>query len=85
MKLRERIAPKKRGRPPGVKNKPEALEKQIAHWEAEPRTPQVDFKELCQKLQNALSLAYVELDALRQKTQLDRQAIIIEYLESRIK
>jgi hypothetical protein len=32
-----------------------------------------------------LSLAYVELDALKQKTQLDRQAIIIEYLESRIK
>ena len=45
----------------------------------------VDFKELCQKLQNALSLAYVEIDFLRQKTQLDRQAIIIEYLESRVK
>jgi len=76
---------KKRGRPLGIKNKPKALEKQIAHWSAEPRTTPVDFKELAQKLQNALSLAYVELDALRQKTQLDRQAIIIEYLESRVK
>jgi deoxyadenosine/deoxycytidine kinase len=44
-----------------------------------------DLKDLCQKLQNALSLAYVEIDFLRQKTHLDRQSIIIEYLESRIK
>ena len=76
---------KKRGRPAGVKNKPKALEKQIAHWDAEPRTPPVDFKELAQKLQNALAKSYVEIDLLRQKTQLDRQAIIIEYLESRVK
>ena len=76
---------KKRGRPAGVTNKPKALEKQIAHWDAEPRTPPVDFKELAQKLQNALAKSYVEIDLLRQKTQLDRQAIIIEYLESRVK
>jgi hypothetical protein len=76
---------RKRGRPAGVKNKPKALEKQIAHWDAEPRTTPVDFKELAQKLQNALAKSYVEIDLLRQKTQLDRQAIIIEYLESRVK
>jgi hypothetical protein len=76
---------RKRGRPAGVKNKPKALEKQIAHWDAEPRTTPVDFKELAQKLQNALAKSYVEIDLLRQKTQLDRQSIIIEYLESRVK
>jgi hypothetical protein len=59
------------------------FQKTLNEWDKKEK--QTDFKELCQKLQNALSLAYVELDALRQKTQLDRQAIIIEYLESRVK
>jgi hypothetical protein len=93
MKLRERSFPflKKRGRPVGSKNKltkPEqeavdSFAETLKEWDR--MDAQVDLKDLCQKLQNALSLAYVELDALRQKTQLDRQAIIIEYLESRIK
>ena len=55
---------KKRGRPAGVKNKPKSLEKKIAGWEAEPRTPSVDYKELAQKLQNALAAAYVEIQTL---------------------
>ena len=55
---------RKRGRPAGVKNKPKALEKKIAHWDAEPRTPPVDFKELAQKLQNALAKSYVDYQEL---------------------
>jgi ppGpp synthetase/RelA/SpoT-type nucleotidyltranferase len=74
---------KKRGRPAGIKNKTKSFEKTLLDWDNE--EAKVDLKDLCQKLQNALSLAYVELDALKQKTQLDRQAIIIEYLESRVK
>ena len=63
MKLKK-IAPKKRGRPAGVKNKPKALEKQIAHWDAEPRTPVVDYKALAEKLQNALAKSYVDYQDL---------------------
>jgi hypothetical protein len=59
------------------------FQKTLNEWDR--MDEEVNLKDLCQKLQNALSLAYVELDALRQKTQLDRQAIIIEYLESRVK
>ena len=59
------------------------FQKTLNEWDR--MEEEVNLKDLCQKLQNALSLAYVELDALRQKTQLDRQAIIIEYLESRVK
>jgi hypothetical protein len=67
-----------------VKTKPISdFQKTLNEWDAKEK--QTDFKELCQKLQNALSLAYVEIDFLRQKTQLDRQSIIIEYLESRVK
>ena len=55
---------KKKGRPLGVKNKPKPLEKQIAHWKAEPRTPAVDFKALAEKLQNALAKSYVDYQEL---------------------
>ena len=74
---------KKRGRPVGIKNQTKSFEKTLLDWDK--KEAKTDLKDLCQKLQNALSLAYVELDALKQKTQLDRQAIIIEYLESRVK
>jgi hypothetical protein len=69
MKLRERSFPKKRGRPVGAKNKPKALEKEIAHWEAEPRTPTVNWEELVQKLQNALAKSYVDVDELKKKVE----------------
>ena len=52
----------RRGRPKGSKNKPKALEKQIFHWEAEPRQPKVDWQALAQKLQNALAKAYVDAE-----------------------
>ena len=55
---------KKRGRPACVKNKSKPLEKHIAHWKAEPRTPAVDFKALAEKLQNALAKSYVDYQDL---------------------
>jgi len=70
--------PKKRGRPLGVKNKPKALEKQIAHWEAEPRTPAVDYKELAQKLQNALAKSYVDIQDLERKLKDKSNSKLIE-------
>ena len=54
----------RRGRPLGSKNKPKGLEKQTAHWEAEPRQPSVDYKDLCQKLQNALAKSYADYQDL---------------------
>ena len=55
---------KKRGRPVGSKNKAKGLEKQTANWEAEPRQPAVDFKVLCQRLQNALAKSYADYQEL---------------------
>lgn len=55
---------KRRGRPLGSKNKPKALEKEIAHWKAEPRKPAVDFKALAEKLQHALAKSYVDYQDL---------------------
>jgi len=56
---------KKRGRPAGVKNKPkQPIEEFKFPDEVEPRTPPVDYKELAQKLQNALAASYVEVQSL---------------------
>lgn len=53
----------RRGRPKGSKNKIKlGLETEISHWDSEPRTPSVDYVELCQKLQNALAKSYVECE-----------------------
>ena len=57
--------PKKRGRPAGVKNKPkQPIEEFKFPDEVEPRTPPVDYKELAQKLQNALAKSYVDYQEL---------------------
>jgi hypothetical protein len=69
---------KKRGRPVGVKNKPKPLEKKIANWEAEPRTPAVDYKELAQKLQNALAKSYVDVQSLERKLEEKSNSKIVE-------
>lgn len=79
----------RRGRPLGSKNKPKGLEKQIAHWEAEPRKPGVNFKALAQKLQNELSKSYVEVQTLESAIEFYRGEIakkdaIINYLECRL-
>jgi hypothetical protein len=36
------------------------FEKKIIDWDPEPRIETVDFKELCQKLQDSLARSYVE-------------------------
>jgi hypothetical protein len=84
---------KKRGRPVGIKNKPKAkqahiltFEKQLEAWDDKEKT--VNFKELCEKLQEALAKSYVEAEQLeRQVTYLRSEVgardVIINYLESR--
>jgi hypothetical protein len=42
------------------KNKNISLEEKIADWEPEPRMEEVNYEDLCQKLQNALAKSYVE-------------------------
>ena len=83
-----------RGRPVGSKNKPKAVkrsemltfEKQLEKWDANEK--KVNFKELCEKLQEALAKSYVEAEQLeRQITVLRNEVaardVIITYLESR--
>jgi len=84
---------KKRGRPVGVKNKPKAkqaeilaFEKQLEEWDKKQNA--VDYKELSEKLQEALAKSYVEAEQLeRQVGQLRNEVaardVIITYLESR--
>ena len=72
----------RRGRPKGSKNKPKGLEKQIANWDAEPRTPAVNFKELAQKLQNALAKSYVEVQQLEKANNI--QAMHLSIKQKRI-
>lgn len=79
----------RRGRPIGSKNKPKPLEKQIAHWPAEPRNPAIDLKDLAEKLQTALAKSYVECEQLEKSIQvyqneITRRDVIIQYLESKI-
>jgi hypothetical protein len=87
---------KKRGRPVGSKNrtKPKAIkqahilsfEKQLEEWDNKEK--QIELKELCEKLQNALAKSYVECEnfekdiAIYQKEIL-RRDVIIQYLESK--
>jgi hypothetical protein len=85
---------KKRGRPVGSKNKPKAVkrsqmltfEKQLDAWDKQEQ--KVNFKELCEKLQEALAKSYVEAEQLeRQITLLQNEIsardVVIRYLESR--
>jgi hypothetical protein len=85
---------KRRGRPVGVKNKPKAtkqaqiisFEKQLEEWDRKQNA--VDFKELSEKLQEALAKSYVEADGMKKTIEtLNREVhardIIITYLEIR--
>lgn len=50
----------------------------------------VDFEDLCQKLQNALSKSYVDLEELQQRHNqavvgIAKQEVIIQYLESKLR
>jgi hypothetical protein len=84
---------KKRGRPVGVKNKPKAVkrtqvltfEKQLEAWEK--KENEVNYKELCEKLQEALAKSYVEAEQLERKiaglqNEIGARDVIIRYLES---
>ena len=79
---------KKRGRPLGSKKKNQILtfEQELQAWDQKEK--QVDFKELCEKLQEALAKSYVEAEQLeRQIGQLRNEVaardVVINYLESR--
>lgn len=86
----------KRGRPKGSKNKkPAPIKNPISHFqktlnEWDFQEQQVDFKELCQKLQEALAKSYVEAEELEKainywRNEVAARDIVIRYLESRIK
>jgi hypothetical protein len=85
---------KKRGRPVGVKNKPKttkqaqivSFEKQLEEWDRKQNA--VDFKELSEKLQEALAKSYVEAEQFERKVaelrnEVAARDVIINYLESR--
>ena len=84
---------KKRGRPLGVKNKPKAkqahiltFEKQLEAWDKKENT--VNYKELSEKLQEALAKSYVEAEQLERQiallqSEISARDVVIRYLESR--
>lgn len=85
---------KKRGRPLGIKNKPKAIkqaqvvsfQKQLEEWDRKQNA--VDYKELSEKLQEALAKSYVEADDLKKtiatlNREIHARDIIITYLEIR--
>jgi hypothetical protein len=85
---------KKRGRPVGVKNKTKitkqaqivSFEQQLEEWDRKQNA--VDFKELCEKLQEALAKSYVEAENLERqitylRSEISARDVIINYLESR--
>ena len=86
---------KKRGRPVGSKNKLKpvkqthvlSFEKQLEEWDNKEK--QIELKELCEKLQNALAKAYVDCEKFEKdiaiyQSQILRRDTIIQYLESKI-
>ena len=72
----------RRGRPLGSKNKPKSLEQKIKDWEPTPRKPQVNFRELAQKLQNELAKSYVEVQELEKE--LEAARLLIKLKDMRI-
>jgi cob(I)alamin adenosyltransferase len=85
---------RKRGRPAGAKNKPKAVkrtqvltfEKQLEAWEKKENA--VNYKELSEKLQEALAKSYVEAEQLERQivtlqTEINARDVVIRYLESR--
>lgn len=84
---------KKRGRPVGSGKKlvvtpVSDFQKTLNEWDAKEK--QVDFKALCQKLQEALARSYVEAEELERaiaywRNEVGARDIVIRYLESKIK
>jgi predicted HAD superfamily phosphohydrolase YqeG len=91
MKLRERSFPKKRGRPAGSLNKRtqavvDSFSETLSEWDR--MENEVDFKDLCQKLQEALARSYVEAEELEKqitywRNETGARDIVIRYLEGR--
>jgi hypothetical protein len=83
---------KKRGRPVGVKNKTKqahilTFEKQLEEWDKKQNA--VDYKELSEKLQEALAKSYCDYEQLEKTNkalimEMNRQSCIIDYLEGRL-
>lgn len=83
--------PKKRGRPAKSVNKEEqrvidTFAETLSQWDKKEK--QVDFKDLCQKLQEALAKSYCDYEQLEKNVSLLRDEVIyrdviIRYLESR--
>lgn len=83
---------KKRGRPLGTKNKSKVkqvqiltFEKQLKEWDR--KENEVNYKELCEKLQEALAKSYVEAEQLERQiaglqNEIGARDVIIRYLES---
>jgi hypothetical protein len=81
---------RKRGRPLGVKNKAKqaqilSFEKQLEEWDRKQNA--VDYKELSEKLQEALAKSYVEAEQLERQiaglqNEIGARDVIIRYLES---
>jgi transcriptional regulator NrdR family protein len=79
---------KRRGRPVGSKKQAQisSFEKQLEEWDRKQNA--VDYKELSEKLQEALAKSYVEADALNKtianlNREIHARDIIITYLEIR--
>jgi len=85
---------KKRGRPVGVKNKSKEVkrsemltfDKQLEAWDK--KENEVNYKELCEKLQEALAKSYVEAEQLERQiamlqNEIGARDVVIRYLESR--
>ena len=79
---------KKRGRPLGSNKKNQILtfEQAIQSWDQKEK--QVDLKELCDKLQEALAKSYVEAEQFERqigqlRSEIAARDVIINYLESR--
>ncbi len=85
--------PKKRGRPAKSVNKEEqrvidTFAETLSEWDR--KEAEVDFKALCQKLQEALAKSYCDYEQLEvnigfYRDEVIRRDVIIHYLESRIK
>lgn len=89
---------KKRGRPVGSKNKPkikvvkrsniDSFSQTLKEWDRVDN--EVDFRDLCQKLQEALAKSYVEAEGLERaitywRNEVSARDIVIRYLEGKIK
>lgn len=77
------------GRKKAMENTPiSSFEETLKEWDR--MENEVDFKELCQKLQEALAKSYVEAEELERmvaywRNEVGARDIVIRYLESRIK